>query len=115
MRNYMEILVKKKRINLIMAINDEKMLYYEINKNSTYEESFYEFMEKLNDVIKKEKIYPCVVVIDNLSCHKTEKLIEFYTTNKINVIFNTYYISSFNSIELSFRNLKRHLYTNIYE
>ena len=106
---------QKKRLNLIMAINDEKVLYYEINKNSTNEESFYAFMEKLNDVIKNEKIYPCVLVLDNLSCHKTEKLIEFYSTNKINVIFNTPYLSTFNSIELSFRNLKRHLYTNIYE
>lgn len=98
-----------------MAINDEKVLYYEINKNSTNEESFYAFMEKLNDVIKNEKIYPCVLVLDNLSCHKTEKLIEFYSTNKINVIFNTPYLSTFNIIELSLRNLKRHLYTNIYE
>ena len=72
-------------------------------------------MKKLNNIIKKENIYPCVLILDNLSCHKTKRLIEFYSKKKINVLFNTPYFSQFNSIELSFRNLKRHLYLKIFE
>ena len=98
-----------------MAINDKKVLYFEINREPTNEETFFSFMEKLKEAIKKENINPFVLVLDNLSCHKTKKLIEFYAKNKINVLFNTPYFSQFNSIELSFRNLKRHLYSTIYE
>lgn len=52
--------------------------------------------------------------MDNLACHKTEKLIEFYAKNIINVLFNLPYFSDFNSIELGFRNLKRYLYHQIF-
>lgn len=45
--------------------------------------------------------------MDNLSSHKSSKLMEFYDKHKINVLFNTPYLSNFNAIELSFRNLKK--------
>ena len=52
--------------------------------------------------------------MDNLSSHKTSKLMEFYDKHKINVLFNTPYLSNFNAIELSFRNLKKFLYTKVF-
>lgn len=104
----------KKRLNLIMAIDEEKIIYYEINENSTNEEVFLHFMEKFYEEIIKKNLVPFVLILDNLSCHKTDKLLEFYSKKKINVLFNTPYLSSFNSIELSFRNLKRNLYSKIY-
>ena len=104
----------KKRKNLIMAVNDDSVLHYEINDESTNEERFYKFMETLREIILEKKLSPYVIVLDNLSCHKTKKLIELYSSKKMNIIFNTPYLSSFNSIELCFRNIKRFLYTKIY-
>ena len=52
--------------------------------------------------------------MDNLSCHKTEKMIEFYSKNKINVIYNSPYLSQWNSIELAFRALKKKYYHKLF-
>ena len=52
--------------------------------------------------------------LDNLSVHKSKKVIKFYVENNINVIFNSPYQSNFNSIELAFRALKNNLYKKIY-
>ena len=104
----------KKRRNLIMAVNDDSVLYYQINDDSTNEERFFLFMQKLEEIILEKKLTPYVIVLDNLSCHKTKKLIELYSSKKMNILFNTPYLSSFNSIELCFRNIKRLLYTKIY-
>ena len=97
-----------------MAVNNDSVLYYQINDESTNEETFYIFMQKLGEIILEKKLSPYVIVLDNLSSHKTKKLIELYSSKKINIIFNTPYLSSFNSIELCFRNIKRLLYTKIY-
>ena len=54
------------------------------------------------------------IILDNYSVHKTNTLYKFYADNKINILFNSPYMSKFNSIELSFRNLKRNLYTKCF-
>ena len=56
-----------------------------------------------------------MIILDNYSVHKTAKLMKFYSQNKINILFNSPYNSKWNSVELAFRNLKRHLYTKIYD
>ena len=53
--------------------------------------------------------------MDNLSSHKTEELIKFYKANNINVVFNSPYISQWNSIELAFRAIKKQYYQKIFE
>ena len=104
----------KKKLNLLMAIDEAKIIYYEINKENTDETIFLNFMKRLNQEIIKIKLTPCVIIMDNLSCHKTSKLIDFYIQNKINILFNIPYLSSFNAIELSFRNIKKFLYTKYF-
>jgi hypothetical protein len=42
-------------------------------------------------------------------------MIKFFTENKINIIYNTPYLSIFNSIELCFRGLKNIIYKTIYK
>lgn len=101
----------KKRLNLLMAINQDSILHYEFNFETTDEDIFYKFMKNLIEIISKKNLNPCVVIMDNFSCHKTNKLIQLYSKNNINILFNIPYLSSFNAIELSFRNLKRYLYT----
>ena len=54
-----------------------------------------------------------MIVLDNYSVHKIQKLLNIYPKNRINILFNTPYNSKWNSVELDFRNLKSHLYTKI--
>ena len=53
--------------------------------------------------------------MDNLSAHKTNELINFYATNKMNIIFNSPYLSSFNAIELAFRGIKSKIYGSLFK
>jgi transposase len=101
----------KKRLNLIMGVDKESVIYYEFNYETTNEEIFYKFMQKLIKSISNKNLYPCVIIMDNYSCHKTRKLIQLYNESNINILFNIPYLSSFNAIELCFRNIKRYLYT----
>lgn len=55
------------------------------------------------------------MLLDNLSSHKTPKVINFFIDNKINIVFNCPYRSEFNCIELAFSHIKRNIYTKIYE
>lgn len=105
----------KKRYNLIMAISENGIVYYELNIANTDEKIFINFIDKLVKKIHEKSIDNFAIFLDNLSVHKSSKLIQFYVENGINIIYNTPYASFFNSIELAFRGLKNILYKNIYE
>lgn len=113
--NIFGLIGKRERLNLIMAIDENSVVYYEINSESTTEDKFYNFIQKLICEITSKKLYPCVLVLDNHSSHKTKKLKELYYNNNINVVFTTPYFSPLNAIELSFRNLKNYLNRQIFE
>ena len=51
--------------------------------------------------------------MDNLSVHRTKKLMEFYKDKKLNIIFKCIYRSNFNAIELAFRIIKFTLYNKL--
>ncbi len=103
------------RSNLLLLINKNDIIYYKINKTSTNESTFLEFMKESLKEIKKRKIEKFIIVLDNLSCHKTLKVRNFFIDNKINIIYNCPYCSEFNCIELIFRFIKRQLYLKLYE
>ena len=76
------------------------------------------FLSSVENMMKKiieKKIINYAIFMDNSSRHKTEKMIKFHVDNKINVIFNTPFLSNFNSIEIAFRSLKNLLNKKIYE
>jgi transposase len=104
----------KKRFNLIMACNKNGVVHYIIDTQNTTKKSFLEYMKELLDVINKKNIKPYLIVLDNLSVHKTKDLFQFYKDNKINIVFNSPYASKFNAIEYTFRDLKKNLYSKIY-
>ena len=97
-----------------MAVNETRVLYYEINSENTNEKTFMNFIQNLKTILNKKNIGSFAIFMDNLSVHKTTKMIKFYAENEINVIFNTPYFSNFNSIELSFRSIKNLLYKKVY-
>ena len=105
----------RKKYNLIMAINENGVIHYEINSQNTNDEIFLSFIKNLIIKIDEKKIFKFALFLDNLSCHKTNKVIKFFADKKINIIFNSSYLSSFNSIELAFRGLKNIIYKTIYK
>ena len=106
---------KKEKVNLIMAISKDSAIHYVFNKENTNESNFSDFIEKLYDKILQKGIHHYAIVMDNLSIHKTNKLLSIYVQKKMNIIFNTPYLSSFNCIEFAFRSLKKNIYTKVYE
>lgn len=105
----------KKRCNLIMAINENGVVHYTLNEKNTNDEIFQEFIQDLLLKLKEKHIYNFALFLDNFSGHKTNKLIKFYSEQKIKIIFNTPYYSNFNAIEYGFRGLKNILYKKVYE
>ena len=102
------------RLNLIMSIDENQIIYYEINKESTTQNIFLQYMKNLKQYLDKKNYDKYVILLDNLSSHKTKELMDFYTENKINIIFNAPYKSEWNTIELCFRNLKKYLYSKLF-
>lgn len=95
-------------------MDKENVIYYKISRTNTNEETFLDFMTEFLNQSKKINISKYIIVMDNLSCHKTQKIINFFISNRINVIFNIPYMSQFNCVELAFRSIKQELYSNLY-
>ena len=104
-----------KRSNVSLIISKNEIIYYKINKTNTNENKFLEFMNEALKEIKLKKIEKYIIVLDNLSSHKTSKVINFFKDNNINIVYNCPYCSYFNCIELIFRYIKRNLYLKVYE
>lgn len=104
----------KQRKNLIAAIDFDSLLYYKINNENTDENQFLFFIKELKNIIDKKIIGDYVIIMDNLSAHKTDLLKKYYLEQKMNILFNSPYQSSFNLIELFFRLIKRKIYQNIF-
>ena len=81
----------KKEKNLLFIENEAKVIYYKIHEQPTNEENFLIFMEEAINTIKNKEIGTCIIIMDNLSVHKTQKLLKFYDDNKINILYNSPY------------------------
>lgn len=111
---YFNIGCKKKK-NLLLLVSDQAVIHYKIIDENTNEDIFYMFMEEVTSKLALLSNEKFVIVMDNLSSHRTEKLMKYYIDNRLNIIFNCVYRSNFNSVELAFKIIKLHLYNNLYE
>ena len=105
---------KISKFNLIMAIDDSSIIYYELTKETTNKDTFLKFIQKVILKLNEKKVEKYVLILDNLSCHKTQELFNFYNEKKINVLFNSPYLSNWNCIELAFRALKKKYYCQLF-
>lgn len=105
---------KKKRKNLLLLIGEDSIINYKFNDDSTNEEKFLSFMKEAKNKIDELGIENYIIIMDNLSAHKTATLLNFYNENKINILFNSPYCSYFNCIELAFRSIKSVLYKKVF-
>lgn len=105
----------KKKKNLLLIVSDNSVIHYKITDSNTDENIFLTFMKEVISIISKKINQKFVIVMDNLSSHRTKNAMDFYINNKLNIIFNCVYRSSFNCVELAFKSIKLHLYKNLYE
>ena len=96
----------KKKINLLMAVSQNKVYHYMITKESTNNTIFKKFMVELVEKMTEEERKNSFIILDNLSCHLTSDLFSFYKDSKLKVLFNVPYQSLWNMIELVFRLVK---------
>ena len=100
--------------NLLLAVSPQGFIYYNINSENTNTENFRKFFEGILKAIGEERKRNCVFIMDNLPTHVSSTMKKFYQENKINVLTNIPYLSSFNMIELSFKKIKQRLYRKAY-
>lgn len=105
----------KAKNNLLLAVGTDRVFSYKMTKDNTTSDIFLDFLKDLAKEINKDTQKKYFLIMDNFRCHKTENVIEFLTKSKLNTIFNAPYYSSFNSIELTFRSIKKITYSNIYD
>ena len=54
------------------------------------------YIKELYEILSIDNKKRYDIIMDNLSCHRTSQMLDFYNKNKINIIFNVTYKSNFN-------------------
>jgi transposase len=103
------------KTNLLLIVSKNEVVHFQLNREETNQDKFFNFLNGFFQKIKSNVSNKFIVVLDNLSAHKTSKIINFFKEKNINVLFNTPYLSEFNAIELAFRYLKKILYSKIFD
>jgi uncharacterized pyridoxamine 5'-phosphate oxidase family protein len=67
----------RKKLNLIMAVSNQNVIYYEISKENANNNTFKKFMINMINSIDEDKLKNYIFIMDNLSCHLTKELFEF--------------------------------------
>lgn len=100
----------KKRLNLILAVNKEKILHYKFSNDCVTTESFIIFFNELLIKIGDNERKNTIFVMDNASYHVNSKMIEYFINNNLKGLTICPYRSSHNMIELVFKYIKNHYY-----
>ena len=103
-----------KKVNLLMAVTAEKLIKYHLIEKSTNSDNFLNFMNDLVDSLTDEEKESSILIMDNCRSHLSPKLFEFYSNNKLKILFNIPYQSTFNMIEGCFRFIKNLTYKRLY-
>ena len=99
----------KKRINLIMAIDNKEILYGELYTNETIGgDEFLEFLKELVKKLDNNKVDNYVFILDNASYHSVKGIKDFVFEKKLKFFFTIPYKSEYNPIELAFNLIKNH-------
>lgn len=102
------------RRNIILAISDEKVILYTINKGTNNNETFFCFMTKLVDNIGESKISEYLIIMDNCTIHLHQKLKDFYKEKRMKILTIVPYASQLNGVELVFGLIKQKVYKKIF-
>ena len=87
------------RINLLMAISTNKILYGKYYTDETIKTNeFLKFLEDLLRKIENKDINNYVFILDNATFHCADKITKFVENNNMKFLFNVPYKSTFNAI-----------------
>ncbi len=103
------------KVNLILAVSEDKVFYYKILKENTTSSIFKNYMDELIKNMSEIEKTNHVFILDNCSSHLTYELFKLYNENKLKVLFNVPYSSSFNMVENVFRLIKNKTYKKLYK
>ena len=90
-----------KRLTMICAISENKILYYKIINNSANKEIFLDFLKNIPNIKNK------YLFLDNACIHHSKIVTEYVKQHKIDLLFNVPYSPEFNPIEIMFSKLKK--------
>ena len=90
-----------KRVTMICAITNSKILHYKIINNSAKSKIFLDFLKNIPDIKEKH------LFLDNACIHHSKIVTEYVKKNKINLLFNVPYSPEYNPIEIVFSKLKK--------
>jgi hypothetical protein len=103
----------KKKLNMILAINDEKIVNCLLTNESINHKNYIDFLKEMIYKIGKNNIRNYLIIIDNAKYHIDKKVIKFCLDNKLKILSNCPYYSIFNAIEYVFLNIKSYLYKKL--
>jgi transposase len=89
-----------KRLTMICAITNKKILHYKILNNSAKSDTFLQFIKDIPNI--KDKY----LFLDNACIHHSKIVSKYVKDNNINLLFNVPYSPEFNPIEIMFSKLK---------
>ena len=97
----------KQKINLIMAMDKNQIIYGQYYYNETIAtDEFVNFLEELLKRLSEEEKKNSVFVLDNAKYHTTDKIKKFVRENQLKFLFNIPYKSQYNCIEYAFHLMK---------
>lgn len=94
---------QKKRISLICAISNKKIMKYSFISGSATSDDFLSFITEL---IETHKLKNKHLLLDNASIHHAKKLKSYILTTSCKLLYNVPYFPEFNPIEKVFSKMK---------
>ena len=104
-----------KKLNLLLAVSNEEIIHYKLQKDNTTSANFKKFIEEIIKKINPNDIQNYVMILDNCTCHLTDELFRTYFDNNLKLLFNVPYLSNFNMVENMFRLIKNQTYKKLYD
>lgn len=90
-----------KRVTMICAISNKKVLHYKIINNSATSEIFLDFLKNIPNIKGK------YLFLDNACIHHSKIVSKYVQDKKIKLLFNVPYSPEYNPIEIMFSKLKK--------
>jgi transposase len=89
-----------KRLTMICAISNKKIIHYKIIKDSAKSDTFLDFIKNIPNVRNK------YLFLDNACIHHSKIVIKYTQENNIKMLFSVPYSPEYNPIEIMFSKLK---------
>lgn len=102
------------KVNLLMAINTEKVLFYKLTNVNTTGKEFVNFIKELLSNLEENEKKNSLFILDNCKAHLTVDCYKLFNQESLKVLYSVPYRSNFNMIEYVFRKIKNITYKNLY-